>query len=821
MSLQVWLPLLGNLKNQGANDITFSCTNTTNITTDTSGKIGSCYKRATKDNEGRIISSNNILLDGDLSMCCWAKVTDAGSSANGLVSNHSHSNNTGFGITVKQISSTDYRISCNTGNGSSRTYNTYYGTSNIKGEWHHLALTYNNTTKVFQLWVDGNVELTQSYTNSARNDKLIVFDWSTTYDSSSYRPACSLNDVRVYDHCLSTAEVKKLSRGLLLHYKLDGGDEVILPSQYEQLEYIQSSATQLIDTGIVPNSTYLYKFKYALLSVSGYTYVFGSYVDENTNSTRLISQSGSVKSLYLSCNCKAGSSAGATNITTAAGEIVEGEMSSNRYYLHNITTGTVVSAENVFTTAGTATTTTIKLFGNDSSKSNSKIYYFDTYSNGNLIQKLIPAKRIADGVIGMYDIVSNTFLTNTGTGTFISGGNYVLKDKIIDSSGYEHHGTITGAPTISSDSQRYSHSIYFDTNTYGTVDNIFDNTTLNSELTWCGWIYRDYNDSVARCLYNGIVQIWFHTNYSTRMSWNHATENSSTTNTSDMGQIIPYQQWTHLVWTFKDGYLKIYINGQYKNYSDRISTGQFIKGYRDNKIGTKTATEQQWIGKINDMRIYCTALSAADIKALYETDVRVASKKDIQAYMFDEAGSRELLSGAILTTAHNDKNSMYTGYTNGEIVLTGKSSIGSEYIDVFPTGKTYRWDAVITKDASNAFHLGFERYDASKTSRSDNACVYVITDSTAWTRKHVSGTVNLSTDTVNPCRFIALRILNDWSSANSRKATIHSVSLREVTTVQTPTIQNNGVFLLDELKEESDAKFYKNGFVESSNFIET
>jgi hypothetical protein len=53
-------------------------------------------------------------------------------TANGLVTNHSHGGNSGAGITVKTISDSDFRMSCNTGTGSSRTFHSYYGTTNIK-----------------------------------------------------------------------------------------------------------------------------------------------------------------------------------------------------------------------------------------------------------------------------------------------------------------------------------------------------------------------------------------------------------------------------------------------------------------------------------------------------------------------------------------------------------------------------------------------------------------------------------------------------------------------------------------------------------------
>lgn len=37
------------------------------------------------------------------------------------------------------------------------------------------------------------------------------------------------------------------------------------------------------------------------------------------------------------------------------------------------------------------------------------------------MRDLIPAMRDLDSVVGMYDLVSNTFLTNAGSGTFNYG----------------------------------------------------------------------------------------------------------------------------------------------------------------------------------------------------------------------------------------------------------------------------------------------------------------------------------------------------------------------------------------------------------------
>lgn len=51
-----------------------------------------------------------------------------------------------------------------------------------------------------------------------------------------------------------------------------------------------------------------------------------------------------------------------------------------------------------------------------------RVGYFRYYDkNSELICDLVPCYRKSDGVIGMYDVVRNIFLTNVGSGTFIKG----------------------------------------------------------------------------------------------------------------------------------------------------------------------------------------------------------------------------------------------------------------------------------------------------------------------------------------------------------------------------------------------------------------
>ena len=186
MSLLFWLPLNGNRENYGLNPAVFTTLNgTSGLEINSAGKIGSCYRR-TASTTSRLRSDSTVNLNKDLSMTCWLYIDSLitnDSKAYGIITNHSHSSSTGVGLTIKQLSDNDYRISCNTGDGTNRTFNTYYGESiNLKGAWHHVGLTYNKNKKILQLWVDGKVDYTLAdYNNASKEDYIDLFGWSTAH----------------------------------------------------------------------------------------------------------------------------------------------------------------------------------------------------------------------------------------------------------------------------------------------------------------------------------------------------------------------------------------------------------------------------------------------------------------------------------------------------------------------------------------------------------------------------------------------------------------------------------------------------------------
>lgn len=228
MSLVAWWPLNGDLQDKvGGNDLV--ATNTSVNTLNSNGKIGKTYQN-TSNTAGSMISKNSFLLPSTQSMFCWIYMTSVynSSSLNAICGQHRYQTNSGMGITIKYNNSSSGYLSVNTGNGSSRTYNTYCGSTLLStNTWYHVGFTYDGST--IRLYVNGVLDGTHSYSGQKLySEPFGAYMWSfnsaTVGDRTphaNYCPQGRINDIRVYDHVLSITEIKELSKALVLHYTFD------------------------------------------------------------------------------------------------------------------------------------------------------------------------------------------------------------------------------------------------------------------------------------------------------------------------------------------------------------------------------------------------------------------------------------------------------------------------------------------------------------------------------------------------------------------------------------------------------------------------
>lgn len=87
-----------------------------------------------------------------------------------------------------------------------------------------MFVTFNQATGVFSLYQDGVLVNSQTFTTiTDAVSRNMFLNYKAVYGGNAlpYNIPFYVNDIRIYDHCLSKREVKEISQGLILHYKLD------------------------------------------------------------------------------------------------------------------------------------------------------------------------------------------------------------------------------------------------------------------------------------------------------------------------------------------------------------------------------------------------------------------------------------------------------------------------------------------------------------------------------------------------------------------------------------------------------------------------
>ena len=289
-----------------------------------------------------------------------------------------------------------------------------------------------------------------------------------------------------------------------------------LPEGYEQLEYIESTGTQYINSGYKPSPNTGVRADYQFTSISPVQQrIYGVHGSDSTTGsfTYVYYINGSSVLAYGykdgTGNWKSTGIAADTNRHTFKFNVEKGYWKYDSQYSVNV-------AESIATNTATANMFILAATANGTSVANkigiAKLYAFDIYEDGEIVRQYVPCKK-SDGTIGLYETVEGQFYQNAGTGTFTAGP-----------TAYVTSSTIVSTPKNHTLYAKYSVS-----------------TSNKVTLT----LKKDGANSTAL---NGYTVYISNSKTSNSKSWNGTTPSAATMNIT--GAMVPGT--TYYVWIGKD-----------------------------------------------------------------------------------------------------------------------------------------------------------------------------------------------------------------------------------------------------------------------------
>lgn len=210
---------------------------------------------------------------------------------------------------------------------------------------------------------------------------------------------------------------------------------VRIPAEYQEVEYIESTGTQYIDTGTVLNNgcTITIDFSIEELTVNRVVYgwrrkglysnPYQFYIGANSQKVRYVAVG--VSSYIVSPSSKYGHA-----FEYGIKNRIVIDSVNKRILVNDVVTDCNENFDNgnAFNEDGSSEYNPYLFAFNNSDSvgatcNDSKIYGYSVKYENELSQNFIPCYRKSDNEPGMYDTVSGTFFTNAGTGEFLVGNN--------------------------------------------------------------------------------------------------------------------------------------------------------------------------------------------------------------------------------------------------------------------------------------------------------------------------------------------------------------------------------------------------------------
>lgn len=635
MSLLYWWPFTKDGSNQGLRQ-----TDDLPITINNNGKIGKCALLTSSTSLQILSTSPDIDIytqtDSELSYAFWLKIdseylnsyiasatfTDTKKSINNCIIGFNGSTSSiGFCLYCRANDLTNSSIITSVpvvmGLRHSSSNNLITLDQLTLDTWHHIVLTYSGT--IMKGYIDGEYKNSKSIArNALASTKTLVLNSGSFFaETSNNFFNISLkeyfNDVRIYNHALSPKEVKEISKGLVLHYKLDKNLSV-LNNCYSNPTFNTSSS----NGGWNHWGPSGHAGKYSQNTDSQYIYnkanTYSHCVDNTASATgkyylcyKSPSFSGGYRSLqfivkeanglpiteaicYPGWNARDGGAP--RNIWS---EIID---LSNGFYLCKV---------NGLSQDGSDDLVSIAV------QPGYKIYISEGYLEND--------KEICS------DIFNQENLTN-----------------IYDCSGYGNDGTVIGSLTAAADSPRYK---------LATVFNGTDSAIKVTNNNWCSQgmealtvnLWAKASSWSAKKLFSCTDSGGFNTESGSsgylRFPVHVYTdaEKTSTAYKYDSKEIkisdLSTTDWVMITFVYDTTGTKTYINGElhhtYENTSYGIHFNMNTRLFLGCEANAANPSTPYLDGQESDFRIYATALSAAAIKELYDTSASIDASGNMYA----------------------------------------------------------------------------------------------------------------------------------------------------------------------------------------------
>jgi len=607
MSLKVWLPLDGDLRNLGASDIEVV---NNGATVNDAGKIGKCYYF-----DGGSYVSGTYKITENISFCCWAYFP---SVPNGKHLFDARTPN-GVGYQPMYISTGGIQIG-----GSGSTFPSI-GYSWVANTWYHICVTHDSSSG--KLYING--QLISSTAASGFNGETGNFTLCSRCNQSNYCTA-KLNDVRIYNHCLSAAEVHEIAMGLVLHYKLD------LPNPNLAINTntnnVSTNAWALsMQTGDKTNTIEIMDSIPVLIITRGSTERSGWLYLSYTNFSRSLIK---INTTYTVSFDVWASNSGIINLTGLLNGNATNYMTNNTTNIQN----TVIANQ-----------------------------------WNHILLQCTTKSSFEDITIGSQVIYMSPSSSLCGTGTVLKFKNMKLEEGnketpwcphssdllytilgynnnvVEDSSGYNHNGTLVSPLSPDTTSPRYNaayqfsgniaHRIYYNTTNFNYTDN----------FSWACWIKANHTGTAAQYLFTvgradaggrgyGIYNV---SDSAIRLLFGNTYYEIT----------ITKNNWHHIAFTKSENTIKIYKDGTL--YSTNTFSGTLPTYSDGNGLGIgcfhyTSGDIYPAYGSISDFRIYCTPLLDNDIKMLYNVGMKVDNLGGVHSFELEENNQNKITKTGIL-----------------------------------------------------------------------------------------------------------------------------------------------------------------------------